>query len=108
MVDIIWKADSHSAFQKDPAFCREPEGSLLCSQKPTTGPYPEPAESSSPQVIITSGTFHFHFLLKDWPKIASTRWIHFQVNGHVNKGYMHVAFKMSSRKLFSLQIVWWR
>jgi len=26
----------------------EPEGSLECSQKPDTGPYPEPAESSSP------------------------------------------------------------
>jgi hypothetical protein len=24
----------------------EPEGSLLCSQEPTTGPYPEPDESS--------------------------------------------------------------
>jgi hypothetical protein len=27
----------------------EPEGSLPCSQKPATGPYPEPAESSLPQ-----------------------------------------------------------
>jgi hypothetical protein len=26
----------------------EPEGSVPCSQKPATGPYPEPAESSSP------------------------------------------------------------
>jgi hypothetical protein len=25
----------------------EPEGSLLCSQKPANGPYPDPAESSS-------------------------------------------------------------
>jgi hypothetical protein len=25
----------------------EPEGSLPCLQKPATGPYPEPAESSS-------------------------------------------------------------
>jgi hypothetical protein len=29
-------------------FFMEPEGSLPCSQKSATGPYPEPAESSSP------------------------------------------------------------
>jgi hypothetical protein len=45
--DIIWKADCHSAYQENPAFYMEPEGSTLCSQNPTTGPYPEPAESSS-------------------------------------------------------------
>jgi len=46
--DIIWKADSHPAFQKYPAFVMEPEGSFPCSQMPATGPYPEPAESSRP------------------------------------------------------------
>jgi hypothetical protein len=34
--------------KKYPAFFMEPEGSSPYSQKPTTGPYPEPAESSSP------------------------------------------------------------
>jgi hypothetical protein len=34
--------------KKCPAFFMEPEGSSQCSQKPATGPYPEPAESSSP------------------------------------------------------------
>jgi hypothetical protein len=34
--------------KKYPAFFMEPEGSLPFSQKPTIGPYPEPAESSSP------------------------------------------------------------
>jgi hypothetical protein len=29
-------------------FFMEPEGSLPCSEKPATGTYPEPAESSSP------------------------------------------------------------
>jgi hypothetical protein len=43
--DIIWKTDSHSACQKNPFFM-EPECLLPCSQKSTTGPYPEPAESS--------------------------------------------------------------
>jgi hypothetical protein len=34
--------------KKYPAFFMEYEGSLPCSQKPATGPYPEPAESSLP------------------------------------------------------------
>jgi hypothetical protein len=46
--DIIWKADCHSACQTISHFLMEPEGSSSCSQKPATGPYPEPAESSSP------------------------------------------------------------
>jgi len=48
MQDIILKADSHSACQKYPAFFMEPEDSLPYSQKPATGSYPEPPESSSP------------------------------------------------------------
>jgi hypothetical protein len=46
--DIIRKADCHSACQKHICFLMEPEGSLSCSQKLVTGPYPEPAGSSSP------------------------------------------------------------
>jgi hypothetical protein len=48
MQDIIWKADCHSASQKISCFLMEAEGLLPCSQKPATGTYPEPAESSSP------------------------------------------------------------
>jgi hypothetical protein len=48
MQNIIWKANCPSAYQKNPAFFMEPEGSSPCSQKPATGPYPEPAEFSSP------------------------------------------------------------
>jgi hypothetical protein len=33
--DIITKADSHSACQKNPALFTEPEGPLPCSQKLT-------------------------------------------------------------------------
>jgi hypothetical protein len=34
--------------KKYPDFFMEPEGSSLCSQKPATEPYPEPAKSSFP------------------------------------------------------------
>jgi hypothetical protein len=46
--DIIWKADCYSARQKISHLLTEPEGSPPGSQKPATGPYLEPAESSSP------------------------------------------------------------
>jgi hypothetical protein len=45
--NIIWKADCRSAYQKISCFM-EPEGSSPSSQKLCIGPYPEPAESSSP------------------------------------------------------------
>jgi len=38
----------HSACQKIPRLLMETEGSLSCSQNPTTGPHLEPAESSLP------------------------------------------------------------
>jgi hypothetical protein len=31
----------------------EPEGSLLCSQDPSTGPYPEPDQSSPYRLILS-------------------------------------------------------
>jgi hypothetical protein len=45
--DSIWNANCHSACQKISCFLMEPEGSLPSSRKLVTGPYPEPAESSS-------------------------------------------------------------
>jgi hypothetical protein len=46
--DIILKADCYLARQKISRFPTKPEGSSPCSQKLATGPYLEPAESSSP------------------------------------------------------------
>jgi hypothetical protein len=40
--------------KKGSAFFMEPEGSLPCSQKPDTGPYPDPAESFSPHRSVSS------------------------------------------------------
>jgi hypothetical protein len=45
--DIILKADCHSACQKISCFLMDPKGSLLCSHKPATGPYPEQRISPS-------------------------------------------------------------
>jgi hypothetical protein len=58
MQNIILKADCHLAYQK----FAEPEGSLPCSQKPATGPYPEPAESNSPH-RRSSSVLSFHLCL---------------------------------------------
>jgi hypothetical protein len=58
--NITWKADCHSAYEKNPAFFMKPEVSSPCSQKPNTGPYPEPVESSHlrlglPSSLLPSG-----------------------------------------------------
>jgi hypothetical protein len=43
--NIIWKSVTQPV-KKYPAFFMESEGSLPCSQKTATGPYPESAEFS--------------------------------------------------------------
>jgi hypothetical protein len=43
------QAGSHSAGDKIPLLLMEAEGSLLCSQEPTTNPHPDP-EGSIPQL----------------------------------------------------------
>jgi hypothetical protein len=48
----FWEAASYAATQEFPQYCMEPEGSLPCSQEPSTGPYPEPDQSSP---------YHRHF-----------------------------------------------
>jgi hypothetical protein len=49
----------------------EPEGSLPCSQNPATGPYPEPAESSSPHRSLLSKV-HLNVILS--PTLRSSQW----------------------------------
>jgi hypothetical protein len=39
----------------------EPGGSLLCSQEPSTGSYPEPAQSSPYNPIVSK--IHFNIIL---------------------------------------------
>jgi hypothetical protein len=51
--DIIWKLIVTQLIKKYPAFFMELESSLPCSQKPATGPYPEPAESSLPHRFLS-------------------------------------------------------
>jgi hypothetical protein len=41
-----WEAAICAAIQKILRNFKEPEGSSLCSQKSSTGPYPEPVKSS--------------------------------------------------------------
>jgi hypothetical protein len=45
----------------------ELEGSLPCSQKPATGPYPEPAESSSPHWSLSPKS-HFNIIFPPTPR----------------------------------------
>jgi hypothetical protein len=47
-----WKATSHSATQEFLIILWDPEGSLTCSQEPSTDPYPEPDESSPYETIL--------------------------------------------------------
>jgi hypothetical protein len=37
----------------------EPEGSLTCSQKPSTGPYPEPDQSNPSHPILSSDFIYY-------------------------------------------------
>jgi hypothetical protein len=46
------EATSRSALQEFPQNFMEPEGSVACSQEPSTGPYPEPQQVSPYQAIL--------------------------------------------------------
>jgi hypothetical protein len=41
-----WEAANCAAIQEISSNFKEPEGSSLCSQEPSTGPYPEPDQFS--------------------------------------------------------------
>jgi hypothetical protein len=51
--DIILKADCHSDCQTISCFLYGTRSFIMYSQKPATGPYPEPAESSSPHPSLS-------------------------------------------------------
>jgi hypothetical protein len=65
--DIIWQANCQSACQKKKILLMEPEGSLPCSHKTATGPYPEPAESSSPHRYLLPKV-HLNVILQPTPR----------------------------------------
>jgi hypothetical protein len=50
----------------------EPEGSSLCSQEPTTGPYPESDESNSHRTILFFCNIYSNIILSCMP--ASSEW----------------------------------
>jgi hypothetical protein len=42
----------------------EPEGLLLCSQKPATGPYPEPDEMKEHKILYRKKSKFFNVIIK--------------------------------------------
>jgi hypothetical protein len=46
----------------------EPEGSLLCSQEPSTGPYPEPDQIFITVAHDTTGEITHHHRVADTPQ----------------------------------------
>jgi hypothetical protein len=48
-----WEAANCAAIQKIPNNFKEPEDSSLCSQEPSTGPYPKPVRSSPSLPILS-------------------------------------------------------
>jgi hypothetical protein len=66
----------------------EPEGSLPCSQEPSTGPYPEP-DQSSPYHLIQS---FLKFILILWHVGVYASWIRWVLDrmiGFITVSYMH-------------------
>jgi hypothetical protein len=51
MLKFFGEAVSGSSIQECPKFM-QPEGSLLCSQEPSTGPYRKPGQSNTFQPIV--------------------------------------------------------
>jgi hypothetical protein len=58
--------------KKYPAFFMEPEGSSPRSEKPATGPYPEPAASSSPHISLRPSLMLSSHLRPVFPVVYST------------------------------------
>jgi hypothetical protein len=57
----------------------EPDGSLPCSQDPSTGPYPEPDQSSPYQPILSKIHFNIVHPTTSWfSQWSLTVWLHHQ------------------------------
>jgi hypothetical protein len=73
-----WEAANCAAIQKIPSNFKEREGSSPCSQEPSTGPYPEPVQSSpyhlvlSPRSILILSTHLWWYSLNKYSIFLAT------------------------------------
>jgi hypothetical protein len=58
------------SYSRTSQYFMEPEGSLPCSQEPTTGPHPEPDQSNPYHPILSK----IHFNIVHLPTSWSSRW----------------------------------
>jgi hypothetical protein len=65
-----WEAASSAATHRISQHFTEPEGSLSCSQAPSTGPYPDPDQSSPNRPILSLSKIHFDIVM-DLLKLVS-------------------------------------
>jgi hypothetical protein len=57
-----WEAANCAAIQEIPSNFKEPKGSPPCSQEPSTGPYPDPVQSSPYHPILSLFKIHFNIV----------------------------------------------
>jgi len=75
---------NRSSARRSSLHCMKPKGSLLCSQAPTTRPYPEP-DKFCPHLPIYLFKIHFNITLPSVPR--SSKWFlsfRFPLQSHVH------------------------